>query len=90
MREDYSAGGDAWNYLPHDHARSRAYRWNEDGLGGFCDRQAASLPGRGPVERQGPDPQGAAVRPDQAAGQPRRGRQGVLLLPRRHADALLS
>ncbi len=38
VREDYSADGDAWNYLPHDHARSRAYRWNEDGLGGICDR----------------------------------------------------
>ena len=37
VREDYSAGGDAWNYLPHDHARSRAYRWGEDGLAGFCD-----------------------------------------------------
>jgi hypothetical protein len=37
VREDYSAEGDAWNYFPHDHARSRAYRWNEDGLGGFCD-----------------------------------------------------
>jgi hypothetical protein len=37
VREDYSANGDAWNYLPHDHARSRAYRWGEDGLAGFCD-----------------------------------------------------
>ena len=37
VREDYSADGDAWNYLPHDHARSRAYRWNEDGLGGISD-----------------------------------------------------
>jgi len=37
VREDYSPGGDAWNYLPHDHARSRAYRWGEDGLAGFCD-----------------------------------------------------
>jgi hypothetical protein len=37
VREDYSADGDAWNYFPHDHARSRAYRWNEDGIGGFCD-----------------------------------------------------
>jgi hypothetical protein len=37
VREDYSANGDAWNYFPHDHARSRAYRWNEDGLGGICD-----------------------------------------------------
>ena len=39
VREDYSAYGTAWDYLPHDHARSKAYRWNEDGLGGICDRQ---------------------------------------------------
>jgi hypothetical protein len=38
VREDYSAGGDAWDYLPHDHARSRAYRWNEDGIAGISDR----------------------------------------------------
>jgi len=38
VREDYSASGDAWGYFPHEHARSRAYRWNEDGLGGICDR----------------------------------------------------
>ncbi|MBM4112992.1 MAG: glucosidase [Phycisphaerae bacterium] len=37
VREDYSADGDAWAYLPHDHARSRAYRWGEDGIAGFCD-----------------------------------------------------
>jgi hypothetical protein len=37
VREDYSANGDAWNAFPHDHARSRAYRWNEDGLAGICD-----------------------------------------------------
>ena len=37
VREDYSANGDAWNSFPHDHARSRAYRWNEDGLAGICD-----------------------------------------------------
>jgi hypothetical protein len=39
VREDYSADGDAWRYLPHDHARSRAYRWGEDGLLGWTDRQ---------------------------------------------------
>ncbi len=39
VREDYSADGNAWDYFPHDHARSRAYRWNEDGLAGFCDRE---------------------------------------------------
>jgi hypothetical protein len=38
VREDYSPYGTAWEYFPHDHARSRAYRWNEDGIGGFCDR----------------------------------------------------
>ena len=38
VREDYSPNGDAWSYFPHDHARSRAYRWNEDGLAGICDR----------------------------------------------------
>ncbi|MFH8249160.1 MGH1-like glycoside hydrolase domain-containing protein [Microbacterium sp. B2969] len=37
VREDYSAGGDAWDSFPHDHARSRVYRWNEDGMAGFSD-----------------------------------------------------
>ena len=37
VREDYSANGDAWNYFSHDQARSRAYRWGEDGIGGICD-----------------------------------------------------
>jgi len=37
VREDYSPDGEAWDYFPHDHARSRAYRWGEDGLAGFCD-----------------------------------------------------
>ncbi len=40
VREDYSAGGTAWDYLPHDHARSRAYRWGEDGIGGVSDDQS--------------------------------------------------
>src|SRR5687767_13078416 len=39
VREDYSAHGTPWEYFPHDHARSRAYRWGEDGLLGICDRQ---------------------------------------------------
>jgi hypothetical protein len=39
VREDYSPYGTAWESLPHDHARSRAYRWNEDGLAGISDRQ---------------------------------------------------
>jgi hypothetical protein len=39
VREDYSEHGTAWDYFPHDHARSRAYRWGEDGIGGFSDAQ---------------------------------------------------
>jgi len=39
VREDYSADGSPWRYFPHDHARSRAYRWGEDGLLGICDRE---------------------------------------------------
>jgi hypothetical protein len=38
VREDYSEWGTAWDYFPHDHARSRAYRWGEDGIAGICDR----------------------------------------------------
>jgi hypothetical protein len=38
VREDYSPSGAAWDYVPHDHARSKAYRWNEDGIAGICDR----------------------------------------------------
>jgi hypothetical protein len=39
VREDYSEDGNAWDYFPHDHARSRAYKWGEDGIAGFCDDQ---------------------------------------------------
>lgn len=39
VREDYSTVGQAWTYFPHDHARSRTYRWSEDGIGGICDRE---------------------------------------------------
>src|ERR1043166_7961567 len=36
VREDYSRDGTPWEYFPHDHARSRAYRWSEDGIAGIC------------------------------------------------------
>jgi hypothetical protein len=39
VREDYSANGDAWNYITHDMARSKAYRWGEEGIGGICDNE---------------------------------------------------
>ena len=58
VREDYSACGTAWDYFPHDHARSRTYRWNEDGLAGICDdRQTLCLAlafwnGRDPILKE--------------------------------------
>jgi hypothetical protein len=58
VREDYSATGEAWDSFPHDHARSRAYRWNEDGLAGICDdRQLLCLAlafwnGRDPILKE--------------------------------------
>ena len=82
VREDYSQDGNAWDYFTHDQARSRAYRWGEDGLGGISDDKQrlcfalALWNGRDPILKE------RALRPDQQRGQPRRGRQGVLLLPR--------
>ena len=58
VREDYSDDGKAWHYFPHDHARSRVFRWSEDGLGGVCDqRQIACLAfafwnGRDPILKE--------------------------------------
>jgi hypothetical protein len=60
VREDYSPDGSAWAYLPHDHARSKAYRWNEDGLAGVCDRHQvlclalAVWNGRDPILKERP------------------------------------
>ena len=89
VREDYSADGDAWDFLPHDLARSKAYRWGEDGIAGICDRYQllvfalAFWNGRDPILKE---------RMFGLTGygrQSRRGRQGILLLPRQHADAQL-
>src|SRR6202166_4992872 len=58
VREDYSPGGTAWEYFPHDHARSRAYRWGEDGIAGLSDaRQLVCLSvalwnGRDPILKE--------------------------------------
>ena len=54
VREDYSATGEAWEFFPHDHARSRAYRWNEDGLAGVCDREQHVCLGLGLWNEQDP------------------------------------
>ena len=74
VREDYSAGGTAWNYFPHDHARSRAYRWGEDGIAGFCDEHEflcfalALWNGKDPILK------GTPVRSEQRGREPRRRR----------------
>ena len=89
VRENMTPDVEAWNDVTHDQSRSRAYHSGEDGIAGFCDDQHAALLRARALERQGSDHQGAPVRPDQQRGQPRRGRQGVLLLSRQHADALV-
>ena len=89
VREDYSEGGDAWNYFTHDQARSRAYRWGEDGLAGISDDQQRLCFALALWNGKDPDSQGAPVRPDQQREQSWRGRQGVLLLSRQHADAFV-
>ena len=89
VREDYSENGDAWNYLhPRPCPLARLSLGRRRPRRHFR-RPAAALLRAGALERQGSDPQGAAVRPDQQRRQPRRGREGVLLLPRQHADALV-
>ena len=61
VREDYSADGDAWSYFPHDHARSRVYRWGEDGLLGLCDSDCRLCFSAGFLEWPRSDPQGAIL-----------------------------
>ncbi len=68
VREDYSEYGTAWDYFPHDHARSRAYRWGEDGIAGICDRHQIHLLCAGAVEWQGSDPERAAFRAHRQEG----------------------
>gem|GEM_PF-2970877 len=90
VREDYSADGDAWSFFPHEHARSRVYRWNEDRRHGRVQRRDAELvPGARCVEWRRSDSEGADVRADRATGQPRRVRQGILVVPGRHPDPFL-
>ena len=89
VREDYSADGSCWEYFPHDQARSRTYRWGEDGILGLDRPRVPAVFRPGAVERPGPDPEGAHVRPDQSRRQPRRRREGALLLPRCDTHAFL-
>ena len=64
VREDYSANGDSWNFFPHDDARSQAYRWNEDGIGGFCDDKQHICLAVALWNEKRSDSQRADVRPD--------------------------
>ena len=89
VREDYSADGEAWAYLPHDHARSRAYRWGEDGLAGFCDVEQRLCLGLGLWNGRDPILKERLFGLDRRRGEPRRGRQGVLVVPRRRAQPRL-
>ncbi|KWV56551.1 hypothetical protein AS026_33875 [Rhizobium altiplani] len=78
--------GDAWNYFTHDQARSRAYRWGEDGLGGISDdgrRLCFAL-----ALWNERNPERALVRAHEERVKSRRGRQGILLLPRLDSYAL--
>ena len=89
VREDYSQDGNAWDYFTHDQARSRAYRWGEDGIAGISDDQqrlcfCLSLwNGRDPILKE------RLFGLTNSRGQPRRGREGVLLLRRLDAHALV-
>ena len=89
VREDYSAWGGAWDYLPHDHARSRAYRWGEDGIAGFSDDHQylclslALWNGKDPILKE------RLFGLTNSRRQSRRRRQGVVLLPRCHTEPLI-
>ena len=81
--------GDCWDYLPaRPRPQPRLPLGRRRAAGHHRSRMPPLLRARA-LERERPDPQGAAVRPDGPGGQPRRGRQGALLLPRRHADPLV-
>jgi hypothetical protein len=65
---DYSASGEAWNYLNHDYSRSRAYRWSDDGLAPGSVTWNKECARACDLERRSPDPEGAVVRSEQREG----------------------
>ena len=89
VREDYSEDGNAWDYFSHDQARSRAYHWGEDGLAGFSDDKQhlcfalALWNGRDPILKE------RLFGLTNSEGNHGEDVQGILLLPRLDADALL-
>ena len=89
VREDYSEYGTAWDYFPHDHARSRAYRWGEDGIAGYSDHKQRICFSLALWNERDPILKERLFGLDERGGQSRRGREGAVLLPRRDADALV-
>jgi len=89
VREDYSPHGNAWEFFPHDHARSRAYRWNEDGLAGISDRKQTTCFALALWNERDPILKERIFGLTGNEGNHGRGCEGVLLLPRLHTHALL-
>ena len=89
VREDYSEDGNAWDYFTHDQSRSRAYRWGEDGLGGISDDKQRLCFALALWNERDPILKERLFGLTNSEGEPWRGREGVLLLPRQHADALV-
>ena len=89
VREDYSPDGNCWVYFPHDHARSRAYRWGEDGLLGITDRECRLCFALALWNERDPILKERLFGLTNPEGNHGGGRQGVLLLPGLHPDPLL-
>ena len=89
VREDYSPYGNAWDFFPHEHARSRTYRWGEDGLMGISDDQGLACFALALWNEADPILKERLFRPDELGGQSRRGCERVLFLSRQHAHPLL-
>ena len=89
VREDYSGNGKAWEYFPHDHARSRAYRWGEDGLAGISDDKQqlcfaiALWNGQDPILKR------TVIWIDRQRRKPWRRCEGILLLSGQHSKPCL-
>ena len=89
VREDYSENGDAWNYFTHDQARSRAYKWGEDGLGGLCDDKQRLCFALALWNERDPILKERMFGLTNNEGESRRGCERILFLPRQHANPLL-
>ena len=89
VREDYSENGDAWNFFTHDHARSRAYRWGEDGIAGISDDQQRLCFGLALWNGKDPILKERLFGLTNSEGNHGEDVKEYVLLPRQHADALV-